>query len=118
MAIRHPQFKTQMEAYIARLVDLLPMVREGYYHPDMKGSFSIKKVISAAVGAGAYGNLVDVQDGIQAQLAYIEVARDDSLSPSRKKAIEANALSYCKQDTWSMVQVASLLLGDAPPPPP
>ena len=34
------------EASNARnLVDLLPLVRQSYYHPEMRGSFSIKKVL-------------------------------------------------------------------------
>lgn len=32
------------QAGIDRMVDLLPIARERYYHPDMHGSWSIKAV--------------------------------------------------------------------------
>lgn len=120
LAHRHPSYAPQLESYISRLVDLLPMVKEGYYHPEMKGSFSLKKVVAAAVTQLAYGGLNEVQDGIQAQLAYLEAVGAPTVTAARKSEIELNSLAYCKQDTWSMVQVAGLLTGTSvsvmPPP--
>ena len=42
---RHPQHAADTRRLIDRLIDLLPLVREHYYHPAMRGSFSIKKVL-------------------------------------------------------------------------
>jgi hypothetical protein len=41
----HPDLTDRLEAAIARLEDLLPLMRTHYYHPDMKGSWSIKAVL-------------------------------------------------------------------------
>ncbi len=40
---RHPEFERTMDSYIARLFDLHPLVKSHFYHPAMRGSFSIKK---------------------------------------------------------------------------
>ena len=45
IAERHPAYAALVQKYVARLVDLLPIVRDNFYHPAMRGSFSIKKVL-------------------------------------------------------------------------
>ena len=38
-------WRTPLQAIMGRLVDLHPVTRENYYHPDMLGSWSIKAVL-------------------------------------------------------------------------
>src|SRR6185369_4151690 len=45
MAARHPEHAELLQRYIGRLVDLHPLVKQHFYDPRMKGSFSIKKVL-------------------------------------------------------------------------
>ena len=45
LAARYRDLAPALEAIIARLYDLLPLTREHYYHPAMKGSWSIKSVL-------------------------------------------------------------------------
>ena len=45
MGERHPEHAANLQRLIDRLVDLLPLVQESYYHPAMRGSFSIKAVL-------------------------------------------------------------------------
>ena len=110
LAQRHPLYRDAMEAFVRRLVDLHPMVQEHYYHPKMEGSFSIKKVLPVMAPDLSYGDLTEVTDGTEAQLAYIRAALDPSVSAEQKAETEANARKYCRQDTWAMVVVAYFLL--------
>lgn len=45
----YPQLSESLLAINARVVDLLPIARERYYHPSQQGSWSIKKVLPAVV---------------------------------------------------------------------
>lgn len=67
----------QLLALNERVFDLLPVVRQNYYHPDMKGSWSIKKVLPCLVPELNYADLGSVQDGIQAQSTYLAMIGDE-----------------------------------------
>ncbi len=103
---RHPQHAPALQHLIERLVDLLPLVRESYYHPDMRGSFSIKKVLPSIASDLHYSELAGVADGTAAQVAYLYAAFDPGTTPEQKTQYRQELLRYCKQDTWAMVEVA------------
>jgi Domain of unknown function(DUF2779) len=109
LAERHPQYATAINQYLARLVDLLPIVRANYYHPAMRGSFSIKAVLPTIAPDLDYGQLDEVTDGTAAQVAYLYAALDPTTTPERKSELRDRLLIYCKQDTWAMVEVAYFL---------
>lgn len=109
LAERHPSFADDAEILISRMVDLLPEVKNNFYHPAMVGSFSIKKVLPVMAPDMNYGGLEEVQDGIGAQLAYIRAALSQECTPQEKAQTELNARIYCRQDTWAMVEVAYFL---------
>lgn len=106
---RHPAHAAAMAGMVERLVDLLPIVKEFYYHPDMEGSFSIKKVLKAMAPKLDYGKLEEVQEGVGAQLAYLEAAMERSVDQARKCDLARKLTLYCEQDTWGMVVVAYFL---------
>jgi hypothetical protein len=109
LAARHPQYRTQIDQYLARLVDLHPIVRAYYYHPAMRGSFSIKAVLPTIAPDLDYENLDEVTDGTAAQVAYLYAALDPHTTLERKAVLQNRLLIYCKQDTWAMVEVAHFL---------
>jgi Domain of unknown function(DUF2779) len=109
LADRHPQYRMQVDQYLARIVDLHPIVRDNYYHPAMRGSFSIKAVLPTIAPDLDYENLDVVADGTGAQVAYLYAALDPQTPPARKAELRDRLLVYCKQDTWAMVEVASFL---------
>jgi len=45
LATAYPDLAHALQALVARLVDLQPITRQHYYHPAMKGSWSIKAVL-------------------------------------------------------------------------
>ena len=44
-----PELAGPLEELLAKLVDLLPVVRNNVYHPDFRGSFSLKYVLTPLV---------------------------------------------------------------------
>jgi hypothetical protein len=109
LAERHPEHAKVLEGWIERLVDLLPLVRDNFYHPVMEGSFSIKKVLKAMAPKMDYAQLEEIQEGTGAQLAYLEAAFDPTVTTERKAEIFKRLAIYCRQDTWAMVVVAYFL---------
>jgi hypothetical protein len=108
LATRHPEHAALLGGFVDRLVDLLPLVKDNFYSPVMEGSFSIKKVLKAIAPHLDYSLLSGVQEGVGAQLAYLE-AIDVKTSAARRAEIEEQLVAYCRQDTWAMVLVAYFL---------
>jgi hypothetical protein len=106
-AKRFPSLGGQIDAVIARLFDLLPFVREHYYHPAMKGSFSIKAVLPTLAPELDYGDL-SIQHGQQAMQAYLEAIRPNT-EPKRRQQLRDALQAYCGRDTEAMRRIASAL---------
>jgi hypothetical protein len=109
VSIRHPQHAELLQKYISRLLDLHPIVKQYFYHPQMRGSFSIKKVLPVIAPDLDYGELGEVQEGTAAQVAYLYATLDPNTTADRKADLEAKLRKYCRQDTWAMVEVAYFL---------
>lgn len=112
LAERFEDLAKPLGLIIERLVDLLPLVRDHYYAPSMRGSFSIKSVLPAMAPHLSYSDLSDVQDGTAAQVAYLKLCYD-GLPPAEQLEKAKNLLLYCERDTWAMVEVARVLEGGA-----
>ncbi len=110
LAARYPQFRDALLAINARVVDLLPIARERYYHPSQQGSWSIKKVLPAVVPELRYDALDGVKDGGGAMDAFLEAIHPDT-KPERKIQIEQQLLAYCKLDTYAMVRLWQVFAG-------
>jgi hypothetical protein len=113
LAGRCPDLAPQLEAMIARLVDLLPLVKAYYYHPAMKGSYSIKAILPAVVPELSYEDL-EVKDGRAAQVAWLAASHPDA-SPEYKARLREAMLRYCERDTWAMVALVRALAGPRAP---
>jgi hypothetical protein len=100
-----PDLRTELMALADRLVDLHPIVKDHYYHPDMHGSWSIKAVLPTIAPELDYSNLGDIQEGTAVQQAYVEATSSDTMD-SRKREIRESLLRYCKHDTLAMVTLA------------
>lgn len=109
LAIRHPEHEALVQRYVERLVDLLPFVKDHFYHPTMEGSFSIKKVLPVIAPDLDYGELDEVQEGTAAQVAYLYAVFDPDTTPQRRAELDRKLRVYCRLDTWAMVEVAHFL---------
>lgn len=100
----HPRLAPALHAINERIVDLLPIARQHYYHPSQQGSWSIKAVLPALCPDLHYDQLDGVQDGGAAQQAYLEAIAPATQAP-RKAELERQLLAYCHLDTWAMVRL-------------
>lgn len=105
LAERYPEFEAAIMNIIDRVFDLLPIARKYYYHPDMRGSWSIKAVLPTIAPELDYSGLEEVHHGMEAQDAYIESIQSE-ISKERKDEIQLNLVEYCKLDTLAMVKIA------------
>lgn len=101
---RFPKQRAALLRIIERLVDLLPIYREHYYHRDMLGSWSIKNVLPTIAPDLDYSNLA-VGDGNEAQTAWHEAIHAET-SAERQKELRKQLLDYCGRDTMAMVRLA------------
>ena len=68
-----------------RLVDLLPIARKCYYHPDQCGSWSIKSILPTIAPELRYDELDGVQDGGVAMDAYIEATAENTAIREKRR---------------------------------
>lgn len=110
LAQMYPDLAPPLERLTSRLFDLHPVVRDHYYHPDMLGSWSIKAVLPAIAPDLSYTELEEVQDGMAAGQAYLEIL-NPLTDKARRVKLTRSLLEYCKLDTLAMVRIAYKLMG-------
>jgi hypothetical protein len=59
-----PDIASSLKPIIDRLVDLHPIVKEHYYRPDMRGSWSLKSVTACIAPEMSHAKLEEVADGM------------------------------------------------------
>lgn len=109
LAERFSDLADDLKAIAARIVDLLPVTREHWYHRDQGGSWSIKAVLPTISNSGDYA-MLDVSDGSAAQLAYLE-AIAPATSEARVAELAQSLRTYCAKDTYAMIEVLWHLIG-------
>jgi len=105
--IQFPEYNSELTNIINRLKDLMiPFQQKWYYTPEMKGSYSIKKVLPALVPELTYQDL-EIQKGSIASNTFFQMVNgeiDSDISKTRKDLLE-----YCKLDTLAMVKILEKL---------
>lgn len=102
-----PQYRKQIAQVQNRLWDLLPVIRDNVYHPEFRGSFSLKQVLPALVADMSYEQM-EVSNGAEAGLAWDKMLSLGDESAWRKQ-IRNTLLKYCGQDTLAMVRLLDVL---------
>ena len=106
LAAALPDRASALHAIRKRLFDLHPVVRDYCYHPDFRGSFSIRKVLPVLVLGAGYGDPA-VADGQPAAVRYSQApANDDHVA--RRQAF-SDLCAYCPHDTSGLVAVRGAL---------
>ena len=110
LAQRFPDLAPALLSINDRVVDLLPMARQHYYHPAMKGSWSIKAVLPTIAPDLGYDEM-EVGNGGDAQNAYSEIV-DPKTVKERKQQLTECLSEYCALDTLAMVRLAWFFEGN------
>jgi predicted RecB family nuclease len=98
----------QLQDVIDRLFDLEVAIRNGYYHPDFRGSYSIKRVLPVLVPDLTYEGLpIGDGDTAVAQFARMALGQYDT---EEVAVIRRQLLDYCALDTLAMVRLHQRLL--------
>lgn len=107
LAADFPVYKDDVKERLSRIKDLaVPFQQRLYYHPAMKGSYSIKNVLPALVPGLRYEQLA-ISSGNMAMTAYEQLQRESDLfaiAETRDALLE-----YSKMDTLAMVKLLEVL---------
>ena len=114
LADRFPDLAPALRTLCDRLIDPLPIIRQRYYHPDMRGSRSIKDVLPTIAPDLDYAQLDGVQEGLGAGDAFLEAIAPGT-SQERRSEIERQLLTYCARDTWAVLVLIWFLEGRGRP---
>jgi len=113
-----PEYKEKLDSINERVFDLMYILRGNskmyealgfdsdeaklfnYYHKDLTGSFSIKKILPLFSNLTYEG--MNVGNGNEALVAY---ATFPSLEKEEFNKLYNDLVEYCKQDTWAMVEI-------------
>jgi hypothetical protein len=87
-----------------RLWDLHPRVKVNYYHPKMRGSWSIKAVLPCIAPHLNYAKLEGIKEGTAASDGFLE-AIDSGTNAERKAELDEQLRRYCAFDTEAMVEI-------------
>lgn len=109
LAEQYPDLREPLLALLPRLVDLLPIVKAGFYHRDMQGSRSIKAVLPVLAPDLSYQALGEIQHGGAAAAGFGALLNPET-PDDRRSQLRSDLLEYCKLDTLAMVRVKDALL--------
>ena len=107
LAAEYPDLQPKIHAILGRVVDLLPLVRQHYDHPALRGRVSLKAVLPTIAPDLAYDDLA-IGDGGAACAAWREIYHPDTLE-ERRATLYTALPEYCALDTMALVRLAHFL---------
>lgn len=114
LARRFPDLSGALDRLADRVVDLLPVARDHWYHRNQHGSRSIKAVLPTIAPELGYA-MLEVKAGGDAVEAYREASAPDC-TPDRRTALDAALRVYCGRDVDAMRIIYARLINPASAP--
>lgn len=108
LADRLPELRAGLHQIRERLFDLLVVLRDGVYHPEFRGSFSLKRVGPVLAPDFSYSDLDLVSDGAAAAVAGRALLLGEGTEGERS-ALRDALLAYCERDTLALVRLHAAL---------
>lgn len=102
------RMKSALTAIATRIMNLHPIARGYFNHPNQQGSLGIKSVLLAACFDLSYQSLEGVEDGRTAQKVFLEVLSPET-STNRKGKLRSQLTACCTLDTYAIVRLWQLL---------
>lgn len=102
LAVLYPEFSNDITDFKNKIIDLAEPIRKGnYYHPDMKGNFTLKSVAPLVNKEAGFNNL-DVQSGISAMYIYESLLEQNAIESEH---IKQQLVDYCEMDALITYQL-------------
>jgi CRISPR/Cas system-associated exonuclease Cas4 (RecB family) len=104
----YPEYAEWFVKLKDRFIDLLlPFKNLYYYHPQQKGSASIKDVLPALTGVSYNG--LEINNGAAATFEYLRVTFNEKVDEKEKDRVRQALEKYCGLDTLGMVKILEVL---------
>ncbi|MCY3541431.1 MAG: DUF2779 domain-containing protein [Gammaproteobacteria bacterium] len=100
LATAIPERADEIAAISSRWFDLHRVVKNSIYHPEFRGSFSIKSVLPVLVPGMGYDDL-EIVDGQTASVLYMQAL--ENRDKRKRQQTFANLRAYCERDTLALV---------------
>lgn len=100
-----PDLADELRSIQSRLFDLLNTVKNHVYHPDFRGSFSLKTVLPALTDTN-YLDL-EIDEGQLASFRYLQALK--TTDSTERESIFDDLIAYCDRDTLATFEVKQAL---------
>jgi hypothetical protein len=102
LAVLYPEYLKDINNFKSKIIDLAEPIKKGnYYHPDMKGNFTLKS-IAPLVNQEAGFNSLDIQSGISAMYIYESLLEQNAIEGEH---IKQQLIEYCEMDALITYQL-------------
>lgn len=98
-----PGYAKYVKDRMQRMVDVeTPFRKDWFYHPNMRGGYSMKSILPALVDNMSYKDM-NVKDGVDAMIIYQQLITENDMD--KKQQVIEDLLSYCRMDTLGLYNV-------------
>jgi predicted RecB family nuclease len=102
LAELYPEYLKDINTFKSKIIDLAEPIKKGnYYHPDMKGNFTLKSIAPLVNQEAGFNNL-DIQSGISAMYIYESLLQ---LNAIEAEQIKQQLIEYCEMDALITYQL-------------
>jgi predicted RecB family nuclease len=91
----------ELDRIRGKILDLYEVVRSHVYHPEFRGSFSLKTVGPVLVPGLSYDDLAEIGGGQDAAGAFLRIAQRRTTG-NEEALLRAALLDYCARDTRAL----------------
>lgn len=103
-----PNYKNEINQMKLKMVDLaIPIKKGSYYHPEMKGNFTLKSLAHIVSDTTSFNDL-EVQSGISAMYMYESLLTSDTIFDN--ETVKQELINYCEMDALTTYQLYLHLL--------
>jgi len=107
LAVVYPEYQIKIQELKSKIVDLAELIKQGnYYHPSMKGNFSLKS-LAPIIHSDTNFDKLDIQSGISAMYIYESMLLMSN--DIEKETIKAQLIEYCEMDALVTYQLLNYL---------
>ena len=102
LTVYYPEYENDINELKNKIIDLAEPIKKGnYYHPEMKGNFTLKSIAPLVNQETGFNNL-DIQSGITAMYMYESLLGQNEIEIEH---IKQQLIDYCEMDALITFQL-------------